>query len=63
MTALERSNPEALMSPTAAVASAMMKEGMSLTQMYSKLVETESSLRVERESVSRLEAYLKQVSL
>ena len=38
-----------------------IKDGHSLTEMYTKLMETQDQLRVERANVQRMDAYLQQV--
>eukprot|EP00047_Mylnosiga_fluctuans_P024256 m.157294 g.157294 ORF g.157294 m.157294 type:complete len:2197 (+) comp9809_c2_seq2:51-6641(+) len=54
-------DPTAFLSPTAAVVSSLLKDGLSITEMYAKLVETEGALRAERENALRTEEYLRTI--
>ncbi|XP_065056789.1 nucleoprotein TPR-like isoform X2 [Rhopilema esculentum] len=49
------------MSPTAATASALMKKGMTLTQIYSEYVEVSDALELEKDENTRLKQYLDQI--
>lgn len=48
-------------SPVATSTSALLKSGMTLTQIYSKLVQTSEQLQAEREENSHLNNYLQQI--
>jgi nucleoprotein TPR len=54
-------NAMEILSPAAAAAGAAIKEGLSLTQMWSKYVETTELLQLEQAEVRRLEGYLQQI--
>ena len=49
------------LSPIATSTSAMLKSGMTLTQIYSKLVDTTEQLQAEREENAHLNNYLEQI--
>jgi nucleoprotein TPR len=52
---------QSMIPPTVAAASALISEGMSLTQMYDKLVDTTEQLQREKVQVRRLEAFLNEI--
>ena len=54
-------DPASVLSPSAAVASAALKEGMSLTEMWTELINTRKALQAERQEVTRLEEFLQQI--
>lgn len=56
-----QSAPEHALSSSAAAASAMMREGMSLTDLWGELTNTRKALLVEKQEVERLEEFLKQI--
>ncbi|RDD46225.1 Nucleoprotein TPR [Trichoplax sp. H2] len=48
-------------SPTAAATGAFMKSGMTLTEIYTKYVETAEALQLEKDETTRLKQYLNQI--
>ena len=56
-----RDAPEHTLSSSAATAGAIMREGMSLTDLWTELVNTRKALLLEKQEVERLEEFLKQI--
>merc|ERR1712127_652619 len=50
------------MSPAAAVASNLLKNGMALTQIYSEYVNLAESLQKEKNENQRLKAYVTEIT-
>lgn len=58
---ISNSDPVSFLSPSAAMAGSILKEGMTLTEMWTELINTRKSLFAEQQEVSRLEEFLQQI--